>query len=108
MADNSFQVSDRVWFRPVTVFLAVLLVIVHLQLWFGKYGVLRGHALKAELARVTALNQAAQQKNLQLQQELDDLRNGREMIEEKARTELGMLKPNELYIKYDPHRTSHD
>jgi len=50
--------------------------------------------------------EAQQQRNLQAQlvndrlgAEVHDLRTGLEMVEEKARLELGMVKPNEIYVQ---------
>ena len=37
---------------------------------------------------------------LQLSAEVRDLKEGLEMVEEKARLELGMVKPNEIYVQF--------
>jgi len=44
-------------------------------------------------------NQQAQVANNQLTAEVRDLKEGLEMVEEKARLELGMVKPNEIYVQ---------
>ena len=41
-----------------------------------------------------------QTENKQLKAEVQDLKTGMDMVEEKARSELGMLKPNEILIQY--------
>ena len=43
-------------------------------------------------------NQQAQLANDRLAAEVRDLKEGLEMVEEKARQELGMVKPNEIYV----------
>ena len=41
-----------------------------------------------------------QTENKQLKAEVEDLKTGMDMVEEKARFELGMIKPNEILIQY--------
>jgi cell division protein FtsB len=36
--------------------------------------------------------------------EVGDLKEGLEMVEEKARFELGMIKPDEIYVQVTPRR----
>ena len=85
--------------RLVTLLLLALLVLVHAQLWLGRGSVTQVAQMKQELARQQAANQQAQWRNDQLVNEIRDLREGLEIIEEKARTELGMVKPNELFVQ---------
>jgi cell division protein FtsB len=84
--------------RLLPVVLAALLGLVHLELWFGKGGVPHRMALQAELALQQADNAAARARNEQLAAEVADLREGTEMVEEKARRELGMIRPDELLV----------
>jgi len=72
---------------------------IQAQLWLGKGSLPRGVQLRAELARVEAANEEARARNGQLEAELRDLREGLEMVEEKARFELGMIKPDEIYVQ---------
>ena len=44
-------------------------------------------------------NQQAKVRNAQLEAEVRDLKEGLEIVEEKARTELGMVKPNEIFVQ---------
>ena len=44
-------------------------------------------------------NAVAQRANEQLGNELRDLREGLEMVEEQARKEIGMVKPNEIFVQ---------
>lgn len=90
--------------RYLTAALLVLLGLVHLELWFGGNGWLRVARLQGQLAAQQASNDAAVQRNTQLAAELRDLREGLEMVEERARFELGMLKPDEILVQYAPRR----
>ena len=56
---------------------------------------------------VSARNAAAKLANDRLAAEVSDLKNGQEMVEEKARNELGMVKPNEILVQYDLHANPH-
>ena len=85
--------------RLVTLALIALLALVHAELWFGKGGVPRVLELRAKLDAQSADNRAAQARNDQLSAEVRDFKEGLEMVEEKARYELGMIKPNEIYVQ---------
>lgn len=85
-----------------TVLLLVLLSAVQAELWLGKGSVGRVAELRAEVATLQARNDAAKQRNEQLAAEVRDLQEGLEIVEEKARYELGMVKPNEIYVRVDP------
>lgn len=84
--------------RTVTLVLLALLVITHAQLWLGEGSVDRVQELRAQIHEQSAANDLARQKTERLRSEVNDLKEGQEMIEEKARSELGMLKPNEIYV----------
>ena len=90
--------------RLVTIALIVLIAWVQAELWFGKAGVAHVHELRLELASLRAANDVARQHNDQLQAEVSDLKEGLEMVEEKARSELGMTKPDELLVVLTPGR----
>ncbi len=84
--------------RIVPLLLLLLLVIVHAQLWFGRGSVGAVARLKQKLDAQKAANVQAQQANDRLASEVRDLKEGLEMVEEKARSELGMVKPNEIFV----------
>ena len=88
--------------RLVTIALIVLIGWVQAELWFGKAGVAHVHEQSRELATLRAANDGAQQRNDQLQAEVSDLKEGLEMVEEKARSELGMTKPDEILVVLTP------
>jgi cell division protein FtsB len=84
--------------RSVMLALIALLVILHAQLWLGRGSIPNVAQLQAQLKAQAQLNQQAVQANQQLAAEVRDLKEGLEMIEEKARMELGMIKLNEIYV----------
>jgi cell division protein FtsB len=85
--------------RFVPAILLILLVIFHVQLWTGRGSIPNVAELQQKLDAQKAANTKAQQANEQLASEVRDLKEGQEMVEEKARMELGMVKPNEIYVQ---------
>jgi cell division protein FtsB len=85
--------------RLVTLALLALIALVHAELWFGKGSVPRVMELQSKLREQKASNDAARTRNEQLAAEVRDLKEGLEMVEEKARFELGMVKPDEILIQ---------
>jgi cell division protein FtsB len=90
--------------RLVTYALVALLALVHAELWFGTGGMGRAIGLKAQLDAQQALNDTAQARNERLAAEVRDLKEGLEMVEEKARFELGMIRPDEILVQYTARR----
>ena len=90
--------------RWITVALVALLALVQAELWFGKGGVTRMVELQRKLDAQKSTNEQAKRRNEQLSAEVSDLKEGLEMVEEKARFELGMIKPDEIYVHLSPAR----
>ncbi len=82
---------------PVT--LVALLVILHGQLWLGRGSVSNVAELRTKLNTQLLKNEQIKADNKRLLTEINDLKGGLSMIEEKARMELGMIKANEIYIQ---------
>ena len=85
--------------RFVPAALLVLLLVLQGQLWFGRGSVPNVAKLNQELAAQKRSNAQAEQTNARMEAEIRDLREGLEMVEEKARSELGMVKPNEIFVQ---------
>ncbi len=82
---------------PAALF--VLLLILQAQLWFGRGSIPAVARLTEQLTAQHQHNQQAQLANDRLAAEVRDLKEGLEMVEEKARLELGMVKPNEIFVQ---------
>lgn len=91
--------------RWVTLSLLALLALVQAELWFGKGGVPRMMELQARLDEQRARNDAARLRNDQITAEVRDLKEGLEMVEERARYELGMVKPDEILVQVTTPRS---
>jgi cell division protein FtsB len=85
--------------RWITVLLAALLVAVQADLWFGRSSLPHVMGLRTQLDQQKATNEAARARNERLSAEVNDLREGLEMVEEKARSELGMVRPDEILVQ---------
>jgi cell division protein FtsB len=85
--------------RWLTLVLAALVLVVQADLWLGKGNLPYVWSLQRDLDRQLATNEAARERNARVQAEVSDLKDGLEMVEEKARNELGMLRPDEILVQ---------
>ena len=90
--------------RYLTLALIALLTLVQAELWAGKGG--RSHVvqLQSQLQAQQQDNEVARLRNQRLSAEVSDLKEGLEMVEEKARSELGMVKPDEILVQLGARR----
>ena len=85
--------------RIVPVVLAVLLLILQFQLWTGHGSVRDVSQLEQKLVQQKESNARMALANDRLASEVNDLKEGLEMVEERARQELGMVKPDEVFVQ---------
>ncbi len=90
--------------RLFSIALIALLGLVNVELWFGKGGLPTKIELEAKLQAQQTENDAARLRNERLEAEVRDLKEGLEMVEEKARYELGMIKPDEMLVQISTKR----
>lgn len=82
--------------------LGLALLAVQGQFWFGPRSVSEVSTLREQLQAQQQANEEARQRVVRLRAELKDLREGLEMVEEKARGELGLIRPDEIYVPVKP------
>jgi cell division protein FtsB len=85
--------------RLITVCLAALLLIIQYPLWLGKGGWLRVSDMEAQVAVAHKKNDELKARNAKLESEVRDLKDGTGAVEERARSELGMIKQNEVFVQ---------
>ncbi|NMM10584.1 MAG: septation ring formation regulator EzrA [Polaromonas sp.] len=85
--------------RLIPAILIALLLLFHAQLWIGRGSIPSVREMQQRLDAQRAKNAQGQAINDQLEAEVRDLKEGLEMVEEKARSELGMVKPNEIFVQ---------
>ena len=90
--------------RFVTAVLLLLLVGVQAGLWLGDGGLPQTMKLQGQLDAQLKRNAGQRHAIERLNAEVDDLRQGLEMVEERARADLGMVKPNEILVQYAAQR----
>jgi cell division protein FtsB len=76
-----------------------LLLILQYTLWFGNGGLLRLWQLNAVVERQKLENKQLLERNRALEAEVIDLKQGMEAIEERARSDLGMIKKGETFFQ---------
>ena len=85
--------------RVVPTLLIALLLILHGQLWFGRGSIPNVHELGKGWRSRKPPTPRPRIANERLAAEVRDLQEGLETVEKKARSELGMLKPNEILVQ---------
>ncbi len=85
--------------KPVFYVLIGLFLLLQYPLWLGSSSALAYWRLHQGIDTQVAENNKLQQRNESLKAEVIDLKSGREAIEERARTELGMVKTNETFYQ---------
>jgi cell division protein FtsB len=83
----------------VLVLLLALLAWLQYRLWFGNGGEREVAALQAQVQRQARDNAGLRQRNDALAAEVQDLKSGEAAVEERARNELGMIKPGETFYR---------
>ena len=81
--------------------LVALIVLIQYPLWFGKGGWLRVWQISNELDVQKAGNRKLEARNASLAAEVQDLKTGTEAIEERARSELGMIRGDEVFFQIE-------
>jgi cell division protein FtsB len=88
----------RAW-RGLLFGAIVLLAMAQFAYWFGAGGHRQALALKQSVAAQIAENSRLEARNAELAAEVVDLRDGNDAIEERARGELGMIRPSETFYQ---------
>ncbi|MDW6001814.1 cell division protein FtsB [Vibrio mangrovi] len=85
--------------RVFALTLTLLFILFQYSLWFGKNGVSDLHRISEEIGTQQSVNANLQKRNKEMYAEIDDLRQGSDSIEERARHELGMVKEGETFYR---------
>jgi cell division protein FtsB len=90
--------------RILGALFVALIVLIQYPLWLGKGGWLRAWEVERQVDAQKAKNRQLEARNASLAAEVRDLKTGTEAIEERARHELGMLRPDEIFYQYVPDK----
>lgn len=94
---NNFFTSKVNWLLLILFF--AMMVVLQMQLWFGETGYYAHGQLKADIQHQQEVNQSLQDRNRILYAEMEDLRNGLDVVEEYARLDLGLVRKNETFVQ---------
>jgi len=83
----------------LTLTLAALIVLIQYPLWLGKGSWLRVWEVDQLIRAQRDTNRRLQARNSALEAEVRDLKVGQEAIEERARSELGMIRQDEIFFQ---------
>jgi len=79
-----------------------LLIVIQYPLWFGQGGWLKAYELERQLEAQIQKNKALEIRNNKLAGDVKDLKEGARAIEERARSEHGMIKEGEYFVQIVP------
>jgi len=89
--------------RPAAKFtliaLLALLGVLQFRIWLGDFGLARYWQLQERIEAQQALNERLESRNRQLRAEVIDLKHGTDALEERARSQLGMVKEGEEFYQ---------
>lgn len=85
--------------RILIAILLIMLIWLQYRLWVGEGSLAEVYSLRQEIAVQKSELDALRRRNQSLQAEVDDLKKGLAAIEERARTELGMIKEGETFYQ---------
>lgn len=94
--------------RIIILILFVILVMLQFKLWLGDGGVREVARLEKRVEVQQLTNDELLQRNERLQAEVEDLRERLDAVEERARNELGLIKPAEEFYQVVPPPTELD
>ena len=87
------------WLQLVLVALVALLALLQYRLWWGEGGRRSVADLRRQVDQQAHENDGLRQRNAALAAEVEDLKSGEAAVEERARSELGMIKPGETFYR---------
>ena len=85
--------------KIIAAVLLVLLVWLQYKIWLQDGGIPEIIELEQEIAEVKTEAKSLQERNASLDAEVKDLKKGLDAIEERARSEMGMIKKGEVYYQ---------
>ena len=88
--------------RVLLAILLLILILLQLKMWFGEGGFSDARRLEQRVEEQAKENEALAQRNRVLQAEVEDLRQGLGAVEERARSELGLIKESEEFYQVVP------
>ena len=93
--------------RGLTFVLVLMVAWLQVRIWIGKGSLAEVSTLSARVSKEQVANETKAQRNKVLRAEVVDLKHGEAAIEEKARSELGLVKAGEtFFLLVDPKKAT--
>lgn len=95
-------------YRWLLLILLVMLAGLQYRLWFGEANLLQVWQLEQQILEQRQLNQQLTERNKRLEAEVQDLKQGLSALEERARSEMGMIREGETFYQLiEPEPENH-
>jgi cell division protein FtsB len=85
--------------KLLALVLVTLIALIQYPLWVGKGSWLRVREVDQQMQAQREINRRLQARNVALDAEVRDLKQGLDAIEERARSELGMIRQDEIFFQ---------
>ena len=85
--------------KPLIIILLILLALLQYRLWFSPGGMSDVNDLSKTKQELVEENERLRERNDSLAAEVIDLKHGLEAVEERARSEIGMIKSDEVFYQ---------
>lgn len=85
--------------RWLSLILIALLIGLQVKLWVGDGGMRDLRAIRGRVAAQQAENAKLKQRNDALHADVEDLKTGQDAVESRARSQLGLIKPGEVFYQ---------
>jgi cell division protein FtsB len=89
--------------KGIIAALVVIVALLQYKLWIGNGSFGEVYRLDRTIVAQEKENAVAKERNLALQAEVDDLKHGMDAIEERARSEMGMIRKDETFFRVIDH-----
>ncbi len=99
----AFSLIKMTLYRWLILLLVLLLAGLQYRLWFGETNLRDIWDLNARIELQQSINQELNQRNSELEAEVKDLKKGYSALEERARSELGMVREGETFYQLVEH-----
>ena len=90
--------------RWIWSILILLLLVLQYRLWFGEPSLPDVWQVKEDIAEQKRINQELLECNRRLEAEVQDLKKGLSALEERARSEMGMIGEGETFFQVIPEQ----
>jgi cell division protein FtsB len=94
---NHIKINPKTSLKLVLALFGLVLLYLQIRLWTGAGSLAEINRLETEIDTQIVSNAELQKRNQSLLQDVSDLKNGLDAVEERARSELGMIKKGETF-----------